>query len=301
MKKEFKIIITILAIIIILALIILIVVKIQKNITTVYNSDDTKEYELSENIESDELSTKIAVVVKVNDNSLIVHEPGKSEWRVSFSEEGDIGFKQGQEVKIYYTDEMINSIYPAPLYDVEKIEIIKEESDIPLSDDLLSHWYSSVDNVSVIVNEFTRAGITFMITDTNDIPFKYTNEYRIDKKVKNPNYTGKGTYTEATETSTSSFTGKGFEYLWEELNRSSEVSRDDTVEVLSYNLPNKTEDKPLTITGRRIDWSKFYGELDEGEYSFELKVDSSKLSCIYIFFKVNENGEITYEKPKIEY
>lgn len=239
------------------------------------------------------------VIIKVEEKDLIVlGKEDEDVWRISFSKDGNIGFKKGQEVKIYYTDKIIDSIWPAPIRNVKKIKITKEESDIKLSNDLLNFWYSSIDNVSFEVNEFTRSGIILKITDTNEIPFEYSNEYIIQKKVKNENYTGTGyVIGESTATSTSGFTGTGSEYNWIELNRKSEVSMEDTIEILSYSQ----EIGDYYITGRKVNWSKFYGELDEGEYIFKLLSNSTKFNCISISFSVNENGEVSYKEPEIQF
>lgn len=54
-----------------------------------------------------------------------------------------------------------------------------------------THYYNSIDNISLIVNEFTTQGISFTITDTNKNPYKYLDEYKIykynDKEVSKNN------------------------------------------------------------------------------------------------------------------
>ncbi len=57
--------------------------------------------------------------------------------------------------------------------------------------------------------------------------------------------------------------GTGSEYLWEELNKISDVSSEDTGEILNYNLPNMHTDENNTIIGRKFDWTSIYGELSE--------------------------------------
>lgn len=237
-------------------------------------------------------------IIKVEEKDLIVLSEDEGVFKISFSKDGNIGFKQGQEVKVYYTDKIIDSIWPAPIRNVKKIEIIKEKSDIELSKETLSFWYSSIDKVFMEVNEFTKSGIILKITDTNEIPFEYSNEYIIQKKVKNENYTGTGyVIGESTATSTAGFTGTGSEYNWIELNRKSETSMEDTIEILS----SSQESGSSYITGRKIDWSKFYGELEEGEYIFKLLTNSTRFNCISISFSVNENGEVSYEEPEIQF
>ena len=57
--------------------------------------------------------------------------------------------------------------------------------------------------------------------------------------------------------------GTGSEYLWEELNKISDVSSEDTGEILNYNLTNMHTDENNTIIGRKFDWTSIYGELSE--------------------------------------
>lgn len=242
------------------------------------------------------------VIVKVEENGLIVKDNKKGgytdTWRVSFSKEGDIGFKQGQEVKVYYKDKIIDE---TGLHDIEKIEIIKEDSGVELSDKLLSHYYSSIDNISFSVEEFSKNGLLLLIVDTNDIPFEYTNEYKITKKTKNENYTGTGVYTTETNNSTSSFTGKGLEYEYIELDKISDIKQEDTVEELNYNIRKNDSSETIAAIGKRIDWSNYYGQLDEGEYYFTLKGDSTRFNNISISFKINGDGILSYEDPKADW
>ena len=56
--------------------------------------------------------------------------------------------------------------------------------------------------------------------------------------------------------------GTGTPYIWEEVNRISNISNESTEETLTYNLPNTTKKDQLVI-GRKFNWSKLYGKLDE--------------------------------------
>ena len=69
-----------------------------------------------------------AVIVKVNKNSLIVMQTEKDEGliNVSFSKEGNIGFKEGQEILIDF-DGMMALTYPASISNVKKIKILKAQ------------------------------------------------------------------------------------------------------------------------------------------------------------------------------
>lgn len=145
-----------------------------------------------------------AVVVKVSESGLLVDDG--SLYIVGFTDEGNIGFKPGQEVLIFF-DGSIMQTAPAQLVGVRKIKIIKEKSDREISKQKLQYAYSSKDNVTVTVNEFTSTGITFTIIDTNELPYNYSHNYRIEKKVKNPDYTGVGQIIgEDTENSIAGYT-----------------------------------------------------------------------------------------------
>lgn len=146
------------------------------------------------NLENENMKAKMnAVVVKVNENSMVVIEAKKPNELliVGFSDEGDIGYKQGQEILIYY-DGMVLTSYPGQIYNIGKIEIKKEKSDIEIPDKAFRYCYSSRDNVRVEISELTRNSIILNITDTNEFKFVYADNYKISKEVKNPNYTGVG-------------------------------------------------------------------------------------------------------------
>lgn len=130
-----------------------------------------------------------AVIVKVSESGLLVDDG--SLYTVGFTNEGNIGFKQGQEVLIFF-DGFVMETFPGKLGGVRKIKIIKEKSDREISKQTLQYAYSSKDNVKVTINEFTATGIVFTIVDTNELPYSYSHNYRIEKKVKNPDYTGVG-------------------------------------------------------------------------------------------------------------
>lgn len=61
--------------------------------------------------------------------------------------------------------------------------------------------------------------------------------------------------------------GTGSEYIWEEAKRISNISSKDTEETLIYNMPNMSEDKQITVNGRKFNWSKLYGRLDRRRIS----------------------------------
>lgn len=254
-------------------------------------------YDLPENNYKVELK---AVVVKVNEKSMLVMEKEKANELISvgFTDEGNIGFKQGQEIVIYF-DGMIMESYPAQIGNVQKIEIVREKSNIEIPDNILRYCYSSKENVVVSINDFAKSRISFNIEDKNELPYTYSNDYKIYKKVKNKDYTGIGhKIGEDTENSTAGFTGTGSEYIWEEVEKTSDMESKNTIEDLRYNLQNKNENEHYTAIGKECDWTKLYGELNEGEYEFVFSTEGS--FHIRIKFEINKNGELSYSKPVLE-
>ena len=156
----------------------------------------------------------LVVVVQVNENNLLVFQKDKdnSLTIVGFTEEGNIGFKRGQEVSIYYDGSAdfgfpIGYTYPYTLSHVKKIEIVKEKSSIEIP----TKYVNTKNKVNVSIEKITNTQITFSVLDTNDTPYRYPNHYKIEKKVKNENYTGIGEKVgEDTETSLSGYTRSRF-------------------------------------------------------------------------------------------
>lgn len=213
--------------------------------------DFKEEYEKFENNMN---STIKVVVVKVYDNHLIAMqiEDRNELISVGFEDEENIGFKQGQEILIYFDGTIMES-YPAQLGNVKKMEILKEKSDIQIPDSILRYCYSSLDNVKVTINELTNSSITLSITDKNELPFNYAHNYKINQKIRNPNYTGVGEEVgEDTKNSTSGYTGTGIEYIWEEVTKISNIESKDTEETMIYNLPNMTENETCLVERKKI-------------------------------------------------
>lgn len=143
-----------------------------------------------------------AVVVRVNENSMLVMEYDKSLMNIGFSEDGNIGYKQGQEVIIYYNG-MVDSMFPGHIGNPGKIEIKKEKSNVEIPESILRYAYSSIDNVHVEITELTNEGITLQITDTNELKYVFANSYKIEKEEKNLNYTGASGYKIGEDTANS--------------------------------------------------------------------------------------------------
>jgi len=212
-----------------------------------------------------------AVIVRVDEYSVLVNEikEGKAGehnvFSVKFAKEGNIGFEVGQQVEIYYRDKMIAMIYPAPLYQIEKIKITKNKSDIEIPIEALRYAYSSTDNCSAEVNEITRAGITFTMTDKNEYPYDYSNnDYSLYKKVKNPNYTGESGYYDGAATSNSlpAYITPEPEYKSVDITEEKKDLIENTVKTLEADSQDENGVKFKAIR-KIVNWENILGELEE--------------------------------------
>lgn len=138
------------------------------------------------NLVANENTSIKAVIVKINKNSLIVMQTEKDEGLidVSFSKQGNIGFKEGQEILIDF-DGMMASTYPASISNVKKIKILNEKSNIIIPEKHLKYCFSSKDKVKISLAELTDTKIEFDIIDENEKQYNYPNSYSIEKKVEN--------------------------------------------------------------------------------------------------------------------
>ena len=104
-------------------------------------------------------ATMRGIVVRVNENSLSVMEIDNMDnlINVSYAEEGNIGFKMGQEVIVHF-DGIISLSYPAQIHKVGKIEIVKEQSEVQIPDRVLKYYYNSRNNILISVNQLTNKG-----------------------------------------------------------------------------------------------------------------------------------------------
>lgn len=214
-----------------------------------------KKIEITESL-NNIASTKSAVVVKVNDKCLDVmgFEHNNDLYCVSFASEGNIGFKQGQEILIYY-DGIIAQSFPAQINHVKKIEIVQQNSNIEIPDDVIRWCYNSRNNVSVSINNFTNSGISLTITDTNKLPYDYSNSYTIYKKNKKSEKVTIDTnrIIPGTENSTSAYIPDNIQPLWEEVPKISNILSEDTGIFSSSN----------NILKKTYDWTNLYGNLGD--------------------------------------
>ena len=89
--------------------------------------------------------------------------------------------------------------------------------------------------------------------------------------------------------------GTGSEYIWQEVNKISDISSESTEETLTYNLPDINENTNYLVEGRKFNWSNLYGSLDEGKYRFVLSDANTQI--ITILFQIDNNGKISYDEP----
>lgn len=212
---------------------------------------DTEEVDTIEN--RNKVAIKEAVVVKVNEDSIGVmgKESENDLYTVNYSSEGNIGFKQGQEVLIYFNGIIDNT--SKKIENVGKIAIIKENSDIQITERALRTFSSSFDNVEIKVNELKNTGISFTIKDTNELPYSYADTYEIFKKnVKTTPEEERENYSSTSAANIS----------WEEVQKVSDVASETTGIFESVD-----ED---TIK-KEYDWSNLYGQLGERRISISIK------------------------------
>ncbi len=296
--------------IIIIGVLILIGLGMRQIIQTITRSNDLGLDNILSNLENTPKTIK-AVVVKVNDKSLMVISIANEEvgeiYTCSFAKEGNIGFKMGQEILIHY-DGTIFATYPGSFSNVEKIEVVKEKSEIEIPEKYLRYCYSSFDNVSIVINDFNNSGMTFTITDSNKYKYDYSKEYVITKKNKeieeenkkieerNKNALEQQLEQEKAKNQEGKNYTTGFtppetpKEVWEEVPKISNIKSENTG---SYSEVGNTYT-------RNYDWANLYGQLGEGEYKFRTKINEIISKTIEINFTIDKNGKVTYSKPIID-
>ena len=259
-----------------------------KSIKIIDTDEETKESLENRNM----VATKKAFVAGVNkDNIYVVDSENQNVlYQVSFSKEGNIGFKVGQEVMIYFNGKTSstgkNGIYE--IQNVGKIEIIDNSLNHLISNDILKKFYTTYDNVEVKIESLTNTGITFTITDKNDIKYNFNNNCAMFKNVaEKPS--NQPIIGEDGSISIPAYEGD----KWQELSKVS-----DAVE-------NKANIENIDENTKRItyDWSNIYGPLKSGEYRFvlgDIELDSNYLVIygnnkenISIKFILDNNGKVT--------
>lgn len=91
-------------------------------------------------------------------------------------------------------------------------------------------------------------------------------------------------------------------YIWQEVEKISNVSCEETEEELKYSM---TEENQYHVIGRRFNWSKLYGKLESGDYEFTLEHtplvvklyrDPVRNTTVRILFSIDENGNNSHYK-----
>ncbi len=252
-----------------------------------------------------------AVVVRADDDFLMIYGNGIDFCSCGLKKTGNIGFKMGQEIELYGKDIMVSETYPGQLTGVEKIKITKEQSNIDIPEEYIRYCYASKDKVNISVLEITPSGITYMIEDNNEYKNAYifsddyliikknkeieeenkqireNNRKIIEEKEKEQKHIEQTNYWPSSE-------GLGLSSVkdeWEEVKKISNILSKDTG---IY----KNEDNKYI---KKYDWTNLYGTLGEGEYKFNAGKYSpnEKHFEFTINFKIDENGQVMYKKPQI--
>lgn len=230
-----------------------------------------------------------AVIVREDEYSLTVATASGGLVNVGKGKEKNKSFKEGQEVLIYYNGLMLQT-YPEQISNVGKIKIVKEKSNIQIPEYILRYCFSKEENVSVNISNINTNEIELDIKDTNEIPYIYSNKYSIVKKVKNPNYTGIGyKIGEDTPNSIAGYSGTGLEYIWEEVDKVSNIEGIAHIE--------KTNLEKGIYVKLKCDWSTVYSKLGTGEYKISFSDIETKI--ISIEFYIGEDGTITTKNPEM--
>lgn len=281
MKRGVKILIIVLVVLVVVAIAVLLV----RHFTTNEASNELTGNSISYD-NADSIATMDVVIAKVDDTSIgVINKDDPNDILTASIPDGDTNeYKQKQEVRVYF-DGTINESYPGSFGKVSKIEILKETSEVTIPEKVLKYFYSSRNNVLVSNINVTQTGVSFDITDTNELKYEYTNTYALYKKNPKAGQTETPSMPTVTGNTTSSYEGSGIP-LWVEATKVSDAQSEDTV--TSENVSEDTVRKTC-------DWTNIYGKLESGEYDFSL---TAERFYIRIKFSINENGEvsnITYE------
>lgn len=274
-KSKIKILIVWVILIIIIALIIFLIIYNKQRAVA-----DIAIQEYGDNMSR----TREAIIVKVSDNNLGVVSYGtrSDEWYnlyyVNFAEEGNIGFKVGQEIKFYYTGrEEGNS--PAYVPDVGKIEIISDKTNRNVADNIIKVFYNSHDKVSISINEVAIEKISFTITDTNELHYDYSEAYRIYKAEKEPELPEGISSTQNTNSSYANEEG----FIWKNLAKISNIKDEN----IKGSIETNGDTSICTYN-----WKRVYGNLESGKYQFRTYGFGNALLQVIVDFTVNANGEV---------
>ncbi len=206
------------------------------------------------------------VVIKAEEKSLTIMDVrDEGLYYVFIPENNKLQFKQGQEILVYFNDyAIIEQTNPAIIgtEDIEKIRILKEKSNVEIPRKKLERVYSTDEKVLITIDELSLTGISITINDTNEFKreYEHSNYYRVSKKESNGSY--------------------------------NELEKNTNIKTTI----NSVIDNKGTIRNT-YNWENIYGKLDSGEYQFKTSTSDHYIN-IFIDFSIDENGKITYSKPK---
>ncbi|MCI9286428.1 MAG: hypothetical protein HFJ57_00295 [Clostridia bacterium] len=206
------------------------------------------------------------VVIKAEEKSLTIMDVrDEGLYYVFIPENNKLQFKQGQEILVYFNDyAIIEQTNPAIIgtEDIEKIRILKEKSNVEIPRKKLERVYSTDEKVLITIDELSLTGISITINDTNEFKreYEHSNAYIVSKKESNGSY--------------------------------NELEKNTNIKTTI----NSVIDNKGTIRNT-YNWENIYGKLDSGEYQFKTSTSDHYIN-IFIDFSIDENGKITYSKPK---
>lgn len=220
------------------------VIKIKKDNTEINDlSNKTTNNQINNAIDldiNDNMAATIeAVILEVHSSTLTVMDISDNNGltSVSMGEQGNIGYKKGQEIIIYF-DGIIITTYPGQILNVGKIEITKEQTNITIPDKYLEYYNKPTNRVKVSLLELEKTGISFLVYSENELLSDYSEDYEIFRS--------------------GSYGGEGINYI-EKLEKNSDIPIEDTI-MLTTDL--ERENDTNFIIKYDIDWRAIYGELN---------------------------------------
>lgn len=243
MKEKNFIIIAISILFFIIAIIFLVYVMKMKEVNIEINSEVVYNQSNMMNSNKDHMDITIkAVILEVHSNDLTVMKISEKNelYNVNVGEKGNVGYKKGQEIIIYY-DGTIVTTYPERISNVEKIEIIKEQTNTTIPDRYLEYYNNPTNSMKVSLLELEKTGISFLVYSENELLSDYSEDYEI---YRSGSYNVNGI--------------EGVSYI-EKLEKKSDIPVEDTI-MLTTDLEKKRDTD--FIVKYDIDWTTIYGELE---------------------------------------
>lgn len=259
---------------------------------------------------------KKLLVVEVKNNALYTMglDAPKALYIVKLKNQDVSMFNKGQEIFAYY-DGIIDTIFPGS-FTADKVKVLKEKSDKEIPIEVLRYYNYSMDNIYIEIGEFTNLSINFSITDSNKYPLDYGDEFSYIIQKKNlANIAHNHLLTEEFKSTINrnviqtedgvaiSPSGENpntnkYKSEWEELN----IIGDESFKNQLWEIK---ETNKLMLKGF-CNWTGLYGELEnQGEYRLIIyrknSVNDDFFSAISIKFVIDENGNINYEEPELEW